>query len=309
MLKLEHVSKSFDNLRALVDESWQLDEGQILGLIGQNGAGKSTTFKLILNFIETDSGQITWNQKPIDNQTMNMIGFFPEERGLYPDVKVGNQIMYFAELHGRSKAEIKPKLQDWMDRFDVKGSLNDKVKKLSKGNQQKVQLITALIHEPKLIILDEPFSGLDPVNAQILLDIIVEQKEKGAAIIYSSHDMNNVSSIADKIVMLNRGHVVLNGQTNQVRQSFGRTRVYLESPLTAAELSAIEGVEKVEKFAGGLQISLSDPKVGEQIFKLATKNGYITAFDQQPPALDQIFRMKIGSDAIKEAESEGLTHE
>ncbi|EHN58217.1 ABC transporter ATP-binding protein [Oenococcus kitaharae] len=309
MLKLENISKTFGDLRAVVDESWELADGRILGLIGQNGAGKSTTFKMILNFIEADSGQITWNGRKIDSQVMNEIGFLPEERGLYPDVKIGEQILYFAELHGKSRQEIRPKMQQWMDKFDVKGKLTDKVKKLSKGNQQKVQLITALIHEPKLIILDEPFSGLDPVNAQILLDIIVEQKKNGAAIIYSSHDMNNVSAIADDVIMLNRGHVVLNGETGQVRQSFGRTMIYLESPATKAELSAIPGVVSVEDYAGGLQVTLSDPKVGRQVFELATKNGYITAFDQQPPTLEQIFKMKIGQDAIDEAEKEELTHE
>ncbi|MDN6900625.1 ABC transporter ATP-binding protein [Oenococcus sicerae] len=309
MLKIEHVNKSFTDLKAVVDESWELDAGQILGLIGQNGAGKSTTFKLILNFLTLDSGSITLNGEKINSQTMNEIGFLPEERGLYPDVKVGEQILYFAELHGRSRKEIRSKMQDWMDLFDVQGKLTDKVKKLSKGNQQKVQLITALIHEPKLIILDEPFSGLDPVNAQVLLDIIVAQKQKGAAIIYSSHDMNNVSAIADKVIMLNRGHVVLNGRTADVRQSFGRTKIYLESPLTQQQLLDIKGVTSITARAGGLEMSLADPKVGEEIFYLATKNGYITAFDQQPPTLDEIFRMKIGEDAIIEAASEGSTHD
>ncbi|WP_439425198.1 ABC transporter ATP-binding protein [Oenococcus alcoholitolerans] len=310
MLKLDHLSKSFAGQAAVSDESWQLEEGTILGLIGQNGAGKSTTFKMILNFLRPDSGSITWDDRKIDSQALDEIGFLPEERGLYPDVSVGEQLLYFAELHDKKRKDIRPLLDQWMDKFQVKGKLSDKVKKLSKGNQQKVQLISALIHQPKLIILDEPFSGLDPVNAQMLLDIIVDLKKQGAAIIYSSHDMNNVSAIADKVVMLNSGHVVLNGGTSEIRRSFGRTRIYLESPLTKEQILAVKGVDSVDDYAGGLQIKLSDPKAGEEIFALATKNGYITAFDQQPPTLDQIFRMKTGPEAILEFQKEeGRDHE
>ena len=293
MLELKKVNKSFGDLRAVVDESWTLKTGEILGLIGQNGAGKSTTFKMILNLLKPDQGTITWNGKKIGDDTLNEIGFLPEERGLYTDMTIEDQVIYFAELHGKDKKFVQENLPVWMERFDVKGTLKTKIKKLSKGNQQKVQLITTLIHEPKLIILDEPFSGLDPVNSDLLQDAVVQLKKDGAAIIFSSHDMNNVEKLSDKLVMLANGRVVLKGKVNDVRQSFGRTRLYLESHLKKTELSKIKGVLDIKPEKAGYQLILEDPKIGEIIFKKATKNGYITAFDQQPPTLDEIFNIKV----------------
>ena len=182
-----------------------------------------------------------------------------------------------------------------MEKFQVKGKKTDKIKSLSKGNQQKVQLIATLIHEPKLIILDEPFSGLDPVNAELLKNGIIELKKNGSCVIFSSHNMDNVEKICDHLVMLKDGKMVLNGPVHQIREQFGRTKVFLESALTAAEVQKIEGIKQAElRLDGVLEVTLKDPKAGEEIFARATQYGYISMFNQQPPTLEEIFKMKAG---------------
>lgn len=294
MLEVKHLNKRFGDMVAVNDESFTLKEGEILGLIGQNGAGKTTTFRMILDLLKPDSGEVLWNGKPFTQDEHDLVGFLPEERGLYLKMTIEQQVVYFAELRGQKPAVTKQKLDSWMNRFDVKGKKNDKIKDLSKGNQQKVQVIATLIHDPKFIILDEPFSGLDPVNASLLEKGIEDMRAQGAAIIYSSHDMGNVEKISDKLMMLRRGETVLNGLTESIRDSFGDTRITLQSPLTESELLAIDGVEDVQQHGPRFEVTLSDAEAGKEVFKQATKNGYIKQFDQQPPTLDEIFRMKVG---------------
>lgn len=295
MLEVKNLRKTFDDYCAVDDLTFTVKPGTIMGLIGQNGAGKTTTFRLILDFLEADRGEILWNGKRIGKKEYDIIGYLPEERGLYPKVTIEDQLLYFAQLRGKTKKEIKPKIDEWMERFQVKGKKTDKVKTLSKGNQQKVQLIATLIHEPKLIILDEPFSGLDPVNAELLKEGILSLKETGSCVIFSSHNMDHVEKICDHLIMLNNGKTVLNGVVHEIRQSFGRTKVFLESALTLEELEAIEGVEKIQiQENQTFEITLSQPEAGKEIFEAATKNGYIPMFNQQPPTLEEIFKQKVG---------------
>lgn len=295
MLEVKNLVKSFGNYRAVDDISFEIADGKIMGLIGQNGAGKTTTFRLILNFLNQDRGEVLWNGHAISEKDYNIIGYLPEERGLYPRATVEEQLLFFAELRGKSKQEILPKIDEWMEKFEVKGKKTDKVKSLSKGNQQKVQLIATLIHEPKLVILDEPFSGLDPVNAELLKNGIIELKDNGSCVIFSSHNMDNVEKICDHLIMLKNGEMVLNGKVHEIRESFGRTKVYLESSLTAATVAQISGVSQVlNREDGSLDITLSDPAAGKAIFDEATKSGYIPMFNQQPPTLEEIFKWKAG---------------
>lgn len=294
MLQVTNLTKTFGQMTAVDHENFQIKPGEIMGLIGQNGAGKTTTFRMILNFLTPDSGQITWKGKPLKQADYDQIGYLPEERGLYPKMRVGEQITYFARLHGMKLAEIRRQLPKWMNQFQVKGKLTDKVKDLSKGNQQKVQLIATLIHMPKLVILDEPFSGLDPVNASLLEAGILKLRDAGSAIIYSSHDMGNVEAISDRLVMLRNGRVVLSGEVGEIRQSFGRTKLFLESELTPKQLAAYAEVLAVKQRGAELELTLSDPAVGQKIFAAATQQGYIPEFRQVPPSLDEIFRLKAG---------------
>lgn len=295
MLEVKELTKSFGTFKAVDNVSFSIPDGTILGLIGQNGAGKTTTFRLILDFLTADQGEILWNQQKIGAKEYDLIGYLPEERGLYPKVTIEDQLLYFAELRGKSRKEIAPKIDFWLEKFQVKGKKTDKVKMLSKGNQQKVQLIATLIHEPQLVILDEPFSGLDPVNAGLLKEGIMELKAQGSCVIFSSHNMENVEQICDQLLMLKNGRVVLDGKVHEIRESFGRTKVFLESPLEKEEIAAFEGVRSVVEREGKmLEITLSDADVGKTIFEHATKAGYIPMFSQQPPTLEEIFKQKAG---------------
>ncbi|MCH4178002.1 MAG: ABC transporter ATP-binding protein [Streptococcaceae bacterium] len=296
MLEVENLEKSFGNYKAVDNVSFEIPEGKILGLIGQNGAGKTTTFRLILDFLKPDKGSILWNNEPVTKEIYNQIGYMPEERGLYPKETVENQLIYFAALRGMKRKDASDRIDQWMKDFQVKGKRTDKLKNLSKGNQQKVQLIATLLHEPKLVILDEPFSGLDPVNASILKDAIINLKSQGASVIFSSHNMDNVEQISDHLVMLKSGKMVLNGEIHQIRESFGRTQLLLEAPITKESLLAVDGVLEVkQKEDRYFEIKLRDESVGHEIFNLANVDNYIPVFSQQPPTLEEIFKMKAGA--------------
>lgn len=293
MIQLTNLNKTFGQKIAVSDMNMTLTEGKVMGLIGQNGAGKTTTFRMLLNFIKPTSGTITWNDQPITQNDKQRIGFLPEERGLYQKRTVEEQILYFAELHGMKRSDARIALKDWMKRLDVVGKASDKVQSLSKGNAQKVQMIASLIFEPSLLILDEPFSGLDPVNTSLMMDEIMRLRDNGAMIIFSSHDMNNVTKISDNLTMLKRGKIVLQGPVQNIREQFGRTRIYVESPTSIATLKAIDGVISVTPHGVGYDLILSEEKAGHRVFDIVTKDGYIPAFSQQPPTLDDIFRQEV----------------
>lgn len=295
MLEVQDLSKSFGSLKAVDDVSFDIESGQIMGLIGQNGSGKTTTFRLILKLLTQDTGTVHWNGKPFSKNFFDHVGYLPEERGLNQKMSIEHQILYFAQLRGKKKSEIEPLIDDWLEEFEVVGGKKDKIKSLSKGNQQKVQLITTLIHEPDLIILDEPFSGLDPVNAELLEAGIRKARDRGASIIFSSHNMNNVEELCDNMVMLKNGRQVLYGTIREIRESFGRTRLFLESSLTKNELKEVPGVLQVTEVNNGTyHIQLENGEVGREIFDLATREGYIPTFSQQPPTLEEIFKQIAG---------------
>lgn len=295
MLEVKGLHKTFGVVVANNNISFSVKEGEILGLIGQNGAGKSTIFRLILDFITKDSGEVLWQGKPLGKEMYDKIGYLPEERGLNVKMTIEDQLLYFAQLKGKTKAEINPKIDEWLKLFQVKGQRKDKIKTLSKGNQQKVQVIATLIHEPKIVILDEPFSGLDPVNAELLKKGILNLKSKGSVVIFSSHNMENVSELCDTLLMIHHGNPVLYGTIQEVRESFGRTRVFVESDVTVEEISQLKGVISVQPAChSGLNIILENENAGRLLYNTVTKNGYIYAFSQQPPTLEEIFKAKVG---------------
>ena len=228
MLKVKGITKKFSNVTAVKQLSFEVNPGEVIGLVGQNGAGKSTTFKMVLNFIAPDAGAITINSQKLNNKFLDNIGYLPEERGLYLDMTIKQQVLYFAQLHNYSKEKASQELPLWLEKLSVKGTERTLIKYLSKGNQQKVQLITTLIHKPKLVILDEPFSGLDPVNIGLLIKVVKQLKQDGVAVIFSSHNMNNVTAVSDKILMLVNGEQRLYGPINQIRSQFEKNKVYLE---------------------------------------------------------------------------------
>ncbi|MCY7210094.1 ABC transporter ATP-binding protein [Streptococcus sp. IsoGale021] len=294
MLEIQKLEKSFGQKQVLFGVDFRAESGQILGLIGKNGAGKTTIFHSILRFLEY-SGNITFDKQPISQETYRKIGYLPEERSLMSKLTVYEQVRYLANLKGVPNAVVKEKLPQWMERLQVKGKVTDKIKSLSKGNQQKVQLIITLLHEPNLIILDEPFSGLDPVNTEILKQVIIEEKERGATIIFSDHVMTNVEELCDDVVMIRDGKVILDGSVQEVRNQYGKTRLFVSSSLSQTELEALPHVTKASLTNQGTwRLVLDDEAAGKELFDLLTKGQYIETFDQQAPTIDEIFKLESG---------------
>lgn len=294
MLKITNLNKSFGSKNVLKNISFSAPAGKITGFIGKNGSGKTTTFHSILNFIDY-SGNITFNNKRIDENSYANIGYLPEERSLMPKLTVYSQVKYLANLKGMSTTEVKSELPKWLDRLQVVGKMNDKIKSLSKGNQQKIQLIATLIHKPDLIILDEPFSGLDPVNTDLLKQVILAEQERGATIIFSDHSMNNVEELCDNVIMINNGLKVLDGSIQDVRESFGLTRIFVRTPMTETELANLPHVISVNLTKNGsYRLVIDDEQAGKELYSLLTKGEYIRTFNQEAPTLDEIFKMKAG---------------
>ena len=294
MLEIRNLEKSFGNKQVLFGVDLTAQQGHILGLVGKNGAGKTTIFHSILRFLDY-SGEIRLGGKAITQETYKEIGYLPEERSLMPKLTIFEQVRYLAALKGMSTAEVKEKLPTWMEKLQVKGKLTDKIKSLSKGNQQKVQLIITLIHEPKLIILDEPFSGLDPVNTEVLKQVIFEEKERGATIIFSDHVMTNVEELCDDILMIRDGRVVLHGPVQDVRNQYGKTRLFVSSERSKEELENLPHVKQVSLTKqGSWKLILDDESAGRELFPILTQGQYIATFDQQAPTIDEIFKLESG---------------
>lgn len=294
MLQVKNLNKSFGSKQVLFDINFKADNGKILGLIGKNDSGKTTLFHSILKFVKYQ-GKITINNHSFSSRDYNSVGYLPEERSLMPKLTVLEQVSFLASLKGMKKDVVKHDLQDWMQKLEVKGKITDKIKSLSKGNQQKIQLIATLIHQPNLIILDEPFSGLDPVNVEIIKDVILQEKRRGATIIFSDHDMSNVEELCDDVVMINNGHLVLNGAVNEVRNNFGLTRLFIRTDLGLDEVKKLPGVEKAILQNNGIyKLWLMSANYGRDIFKTLSHGEYLQTFDQEPPTLDEIFKLKAG---------------
>jgi len=295
LIELSNLTKKFGDKVAVNNLNMTIESGEVMGLIGQNGAGKTTTFRMILDFIKPTMGTVLWDGERITAEKRQRLGFLPEERGLYQKQTIENQILYFAELHGMKRQDARTALLDWMDRLDVVGKPGDKVQSLSKGNAQKIQLIATVIFEPEFLILDEPFSGLDPVNTELMMREINRLKANGAKILFSSHDMSGVEKLSDRITMLKQGNTVLQGTTVDIRESFGRSEVYIESNVPDTEIMIIPGVETITKNGAGRSIHLSDEAAGKDIFKLVSADGYVPVFAQTPPTMDEVFRREVAA--------------
>ena len=294
MIELKHVSRNFNNTVAVDDLNFKLSSGETLGIIGQNGAGKSTTFRMIMGFIEPSKGQILVDGKLVNEKIRNSFRFMPEERGLYQNETIINQMTYFGELHGMNHLDLRMNLRKWMKKLDVVSDFNDKIKDLSKGNAQKVQLIAVLMFEPKLIILDEPFSGLDPVNAELLNNAILELKRKGSMIVFSSHSMDNVEKVSDKILMLKHGETVLNGEIKDIYKDFIREYLTINGIKNIDFFKKYNGVSDIQQMKNGnIKMKLVNEQVGKVIFRDIVKEyGYIPLFNQSYPSLEEIFKRK-----------------
>lgn len=293
MIEIKDLFKSFGDLKALDDVSFEVNKGELFGVIGQNGAGKSTLFRSMMNFYDHFDGEILYEGEKMSEIPLEKIGFLPEERSLSPKKTIREEIKYFARLNQMKNLDDKV-LENYFDRFEIKGSLDDKIKSLSKGNQQKVQLLASLIYKPEFLILDEPFSGLDPYNASLLMGIIKEINEEGTTILFSSHNMENVEYLCDRLIMLRNGKIVLNGSPNEIRNSYEKDIVKVR---TGADLSEIFRGYDLKREGNLWTIRLEDENDGREIFKIISDSlGYVSSFSQEPPSLNEIFARKVEED-------------
>ena len=295
MLEIKNVSKSFGKVKALDHVSFNVEKGDLFGLIGQNGAGKSTLFRCIMDFFDEYEGEILYDGNLMKSLPLEKIGFLPEERSLSPKKTIEEEIRYFARLNLMKRLDKKT-LQKYFDKFEIKGKLNDKIKDLSKGNQQKVQLLASLIYKPDFLILDEPFSGLDPYNIRLLQDIIKEVNELGTTIIFSSHNMENIEDMCNKLVMLKGGQVVLEGSPKEIRNSYPKDKLLIECEGDISDILN-DFVITYGKDSNTYKIKLNDPTDGRKIYeRLREKFDYIPVFAQTPPSLNEIFTRKVEED-------------
>ena len=282
MLKLENVTKYYDDFLAVDNLSFDVKEGEIFGLLGVNGAGKTTTFRMILNLIEQTSGNITLDGKKIDYSVTDKIGFLTEERSLLTKLTVKEQCLYYGTLKGMEKEDILKKMKTLLEKFGVPEYENKKIKELSKGNQQKIQFITSIINEPKLLILDEPFSGLDPFNVELFKNEIVEMSKKGSIIIFSSHRMEHVELFCKKIVILLKGKNVLSGNIKDIKKKYRKKNVFVKGNVTKEELEKIKGVNEIIEHSDELELKIENEEVAPLIFK-KIKDKEITKFVLEEP--------------------------
>ncbi|WP_296113429.1 ABC transporter ATP-binding protein [uncultured Anaerococcus sp.] len=290
MIEIKNLCKNFGDLKALDDVTFEVKKGELFGVIGQNGAGKSTLFRSMMNFYDHFDGQILYEGEKMSRVPLEKIGFLPEERSLSPKKTIREEIKYFARLNQMKNLDAKT-LEDYFNRFEIKGTLDDKIKSLSKGNQQKVQLLASLIYKPEFIILDEPFSGLDPYNANLLMDIIKEINKEGTTILFSSHNMENVEYLCDRLIMLRNGKIVLNGSPTEIRNSYEKDLIKVRSDYNLREILPDYNISR----DGNLwTIRLEDEKNGREVFNaLVDKLGFVSTFSQEPPSLNEIFARKV----------------
>lgn len=293
-LKLQNVSKNFVGKLAVDNISFELEKPGVFGLLGTNGAGKTTTIRMLLGIIKKDKGEITWNGKAVERKNVNF-GYLPEERGVYPKVKIFDQLMYFAELKGMKRKDAQGAIEKWAKVLKVEEYLYMPAEKLSKGNQQKIQFMTAIIHDPELIVLDEPFSGLDPVNSEILKNIIIDLVKNGKYIIMSSHQMASIEEFCSDIVILNKGKTVLKGNLKEIKESYKANRVLLSTDVNVEK--DIKDLQMEIEFTKNNEyiIKIQDEESAHQLLKnLIQKNIVVNKFEIQKPTLNDIFIEKVG---------------
>ncbi|MCI0706542.1 MAG: ATP-binding cassette domain-containing protein [Ignavibacteriae bacterium] len=295
MLKVTNLRKVFDRIIAVDSVSLEVKRGEVFGLLGPNGAGKTTTIRMILNIIQPDSGTVTFNGLPFREETWNIVGFLPEERGLYRKSKLINTILYFATLKGMSERAAKPVAMKWLERFSLVDSAHRKVEELSKGNQQKVQFIISILHRPQLLILDEPFSGLDPVNQILLKDILLELRQQNTAIIFSTHQMDQAEKLSDSICLINKGRVVVEGSVADVKKRYGKNSVHLEYEGDGSFLGALPYVRRADVYQNYAELELSDMSQTRDLLTGLDGKLSLRKFEIVEPSLHSIFLNVVGT--------------
>lgn len=293
-LVLKNVSKTFVGKKAVDNVSLVLDKPGVYGLLGTNGAGKTTTIRMLLGIIKKDSGEITWNGKNVDRKSVNF-GYLPEERGVYPKTKIADQLMYFAELKGMKKQEATKAIEKWAKELKVEEYLEMPAEKLSKGNQQKIQFMTAVIHNPELVVLDEPFSGLDPVNTEILKNIIINLVKNGKYVIMSAHQMATIEEFCSDILILNKGKTVLQGNLKEIKDTYPANRVEIDVDTKIDSYIKESGLEIENEKNNDYVIKLNNEEKAHELLKKIVSAGItVNKFEILKPTLNDIFIEKVG---------------
>ncbi len=300
MLSVANLRKEYDTVVAVDGVSFDVRRGQLFGLLGPNGAGKTTTIRTVLNIIEPTNGAITFDGKPFTKEMWNLIGYLPEERGLYRKSKIINAILYFASLKGLTPRDAKPQIAYWLERFGLKNEGHRKVEELSKGNQQKIQLIISLLHRPQLLVLDEPFSGLDPVNQILLKDVLMELRQKNVAIIFSTHQMEQVEKMCDDICLINKGKPVLHGAIADIKKRYGKNSVHVEFDGDGGFLKALPIVRRADVYQNYAEIELADMSKTGELLKALNGQLDLRKFEVVEPSLNSIFVDVVGGPAMTE---------
>ena len=294
MLEIKQVSKSYGPILAVDDVSLRVQAGEIYGLLGLNGAGKTTTFRMIMNLFNPDKGEILLEGKPIGYNEMDRIGFLSEDRSLMTKMTVKEQMIFYGRLKGMNKKAALSAMHYWLDRFNIKEYETRKIKELSKGNQQKIQFITAIMHEPDLLILDEPFNGLDPINVELFITVIREFQQRGKAIIFSSHQMHHIEQFCQSMSLLRQGHVVLEGNIQQIKEDFKQKNIFIRATLDLEFLRQLEGVVEVIEHPNHIEVKVEDASFTQNVFEFVKLSQDVQMFDVKLPSLHEIFVAKVG---------------
>lgn len=301
MLKVDHVTKYYDKFKAVDDLSFDVESGEIFGLLGVNGAGKTTTFRMIMGLLEPSKGTITLDGEKIGYDKTDKIGFLTEERSLLTKLTVKEQCSFYGNLKGMNDKEITKRVDYLLKKFyknesnfDLEKFKNKKIKELSKGNQQKVQFITAIMNKPKLLILDEPFSGLDPFNVELFKNEIELMAREGSMIIFSSHRMEHVELFCKKLVVLMHGKSVLEGNLKDIKEQYRKKNIIVEGDIDIDEIKKINGVVGIEKKNNSYEIKIENKNIGKDVFKVVSKSNNITKYQIEEPSLNEIFITKVG---------------
>lgn len=287
-IDVRNISKMFATTRAVDDVSFEVEPGEIFGLLGPNGAGKTTSIRIILDIFKPDSGTVAVLGGSMSEEKKNRIGYLPEERGLYQDINLERCLVYLATLKGLSQAEAQKRVNAYLERFDLADHRKKKVKELSKGMQQKAQLIATLVHQPEIVIIDEPFSALDPVNTQMVKDLLREQREQGITIVMCTHQMHQVEELCDRLVLINQGRTMLYGSLQDIRRQYATQAVVVHTPQVLP--TVIPGVRNIEKENSGHRLLLADGVPAQQVLRTLVESGIVLeAFEIAMPTLDEIF--------------------
>jgi ABC-2 type transport system ATP-binding protein len=296
VVELAGVTKAYESKIAVSDLSLSIEAGQMFGLLGPNGAGKTSSIRMMMGITIPDSGRVSLFDKPFERQSLDRVGYLPEERGLYKKMKVLEQLVFFGQLHGLDAAEARKRANGWAKRLEIDDALPKKTEELSKGMQQKIQFIASLLHDPGLIVMDEPFSGLDPVNATLLERTLIELKEQGKAILFSTHRMDQVEKLCDSICLIDKGKAVLAGKVREIKSRYERNRIIIEFEGSAAFLSSDE-IAEAKNFSGHAEIRLKEHGNAQKLLHQASAAATIYRFELVEPSLEEIFIQTVGGKA------------